>query len=266
MVEFARHFTTILRVTHIILLSLIILTNIVVFILSVVQANNPNVADEFPSPTINHWGYNKDNTSCAEFDSYPLRFMYASNATLAKPWEYCPWTSRNTWWRSVSMIFLLIGAALMMGIVAKKSPANNSAAIWQDPKNVLRALMIPAGISGVNMFLLMCFDAGAVNVSQTWCDNYAGSMASIDAVTCDYTPFVVTTVFDFLLTLFWGLVTLFLFIRQMKKFRQYQEFQDEVDDSHEMLEHSSSGWKKKGGKSWVDKHLKKAKDRMRGRK
>jgi len=33
-----------------------------------------------------------------------------------------------------------------------------------------------------------------------------------------------------------------------------------------MLDRGNSGWKKKGGKSWIDKHLKKAKERVKGRK
>lgn len=265
MVEFARHFTTIMRVVHIVLLALIILFSIVLFILSIVQASNPNVADAFPSPTTQHWGFNKDDTNCAEYPYFPVRYMTSNESSLEKPWNYCSWQSRNTWWRSVSMIILLVGAGILMGILGKKSPANNSAAIWQSPKNVLRALLIPTGASGINMFLLMCFDASAINQSQTWCNNLADSEVN-NPVTCDYTQFIVTTIFDFLLTVFWGLVALFCVVRQMKKFRQYQQLEDEVDDSHEMLEHSASGWKKKGGKSWIDKHLKKAKERMKGRK
>jgi len=265
MVEFARHFTTIMRVSLVVLLSLIIAFNIVLFILSVVQANSPNVADSFPSPTIEHWGFNKDNTSCDEFPQVPLRFMYQSFQSAPYRWDYCPWKSKNTWWRSVSMIFLILGSVLLIGVLAKRSPASNSAAIWQNPKNVLRALLIPSGVMGINMFLLMCFDASAVNQSQVWCNNLADS-SSTDPVTCDFTPFVVTCIFDFILTVLWGLVTLLIFVRQMKRFRQYQQFQDDENDSHEMLEHSTSGWKKKAGKSWIDKHLKKAKDRVKGKK
>jgi len=265
MVEFARHFTTIMRFSLVIFLSLIILCNIVVFILSVVQATNPNVSNSFPSSSLEHWGFNKENSSCDSFPYYPVRFKYQSQNAQNPRYEYCSWRSHQTWWRAVSMIFLIIGAGFLIGVLGKRSPANDSAAIWQSPKNVLRALLIPCGAMGINMFLLMCFDAAAVNQSQSWCDQYTASQASKDPVYCDYTQFVVTSIFDFFLTALWGLVTLFVFIRQMKRFRPYQQMEDE-NDSHEMLEHGNSGWRKKGGKSWIDKHLKKAKDRMKGRK
>jgi len=48
----------------------------------------------------------------------------------------------------------------------------------------------------------------------------------------------------------------------LKKFRPYQQFDDE-SDTHEMLERSESGYRRKGGKSWLDKHFKKAKERLR---
>jgi len=266
MVEFARHFTTIMRISLTILLSLIILFNIVLFILSVLQANTPNAAEAFPSSLTEHWGYNILNSTCDEFEYLPVRYMLQSQQSFQQRYEYCSWKSRNTWWRSISMIFLLIGAAILLPILSKKSPASYSAAIWQDPKNVLRALLIPTGIMGINMFLLMCFDASAVNISQGWCiDVLQPQMANTNPVTCDYTPFIVTVIFDFLLFVFWGLVVLLVFFRQLKRFRPYQQFVGE-EDSHEMLERSDDGWRRKGGKSWLDKHFKKAKDRIKGRK
>jgi len=266
MVEFARHFTSIMRISLSVFLSLIILLNIILFILSVLQANTPNAAEAFPSSQTEHWGYNKQNSTCEDYPYVPVRFMYQSQQSLPQRYEYCSWKSRNTWWRSISMILLLIGAAVVLPILAKKSPASDSAAIWQDPKNVLRALLIPTGIMGINMFLLMCFDASAVNMSQQWCvDELQQPGENSNPVTCDYTPFIVTVIFDFLLFVFWGLVVLLIFFRQLKRFRPYQQFVGE-EDSHEMLERSDDGWRKKGGKSWLDKHFKKAKDRVKGRK
>jgi len=234
--------------------------------LSVLQANTPNAGEAFPSSQTEHWNYNKLNTTCEDFPYLPVRYMVQSQQNLQQRYEYCSWKSRNTWWRSVSMIFLLIGAALILPILAKKSPASESAAIWQDPKNVLRALLIPTGVMGINMFLLMCFDASGVNLSNQWCSDLQSQEASTDPVTCDYTPFIVTVIFDFLLFILWGLVVLLVFLRQLKRFRPYQQFVDDESDSHEMLDRGDSGWRKKGGKSWLDKHFKKAKDRVRGRK
>jgi len=37
-------------------------------------------------------------------------------------------------------------------------------------------------------------------------------------------------------------------------------------DTHEMLERTESGYKRKSGKSWLDKHMKKAKDKIKTRK
>jgi len=265
MVEFARHFTTIMRISLGLLLGLIILGNIVLFILSVLQANTPNAGDKFPSSSVEHWAFNIENTTCADFDQRPMRYMYQSQSNQTLRYEYCSWRTNITYWRSVSMVLLLIGAAVLMGILVKRSPANDSAAIWQDPKNVLRVLLAPAGVMGINMFLLMCFDASAVNMSQQWCNDLQVTMESKDPVTCDYTPFVLTVILDFLLFFFWGITILLIFIRQLKRFRPYQQFEDDESDSHEMLDRSNSGWKKKGGKSWIDKHLKKAKERVKGR-
>jgi len=253
-----------MRVATAVLLSLIIAFNIVLFILSVLQANSPNAGAAFHSSVQEHWAFNIDNSSaCDSYPFVPVRYMFQSNAENDPRYEYCSWKSRDTWWRSVSMVFLTIGALILLPILAKKSPANDSAAIWQDPKNVLRGLLIPAGAMGLDMFLLMCFDAAAVNQSQGWCNDLAASSA--DPVNCDYTSFTLTVIFDFLLFVFWGLVVLFTFLRQLKRFRPYQQLDDE-SDSHEMLDRSESGWRKKGGKSWIDKHLKKAKDKLKGRK
>jgi len=187
-----------MRVTTVVLLSLILLLNIVLFVLSVVQANSPNVGEKFRSTEQEHWGFNKvRNMSCGSEVRHPIRYMFESDKDLSQRYEYCPWRSGVTWWRCISMIFLIIGAVVSMGILGKKSPANDSAAIWQDPKNVLRAMLIPLGVCGFNMFLLMCTDAGAVNLSQNWCNSFAESMRDLNPVTCDLTPFVLTVIFDF---------------------------------------------------------------------
>jgi len=234
--------------------------------LGVLQANTPNAGEKFPSSSVEHWGFNKENTTCEDFDQRPMRYKLNSQDDNPRRYEYCSWRTNITYWRSFSMIILLIGAAVLMGILVKRSPANDSAAIWQDPKNVLRALLIPSGIMGINMFLLMCFDASAVNMSQNWCNDLQSSLADTTPITCDYTPFVLTVVLDFLLFFFWGITVLLIFVRQLKRFRPFQQFEDEESDSHEMLDRSNSGWRKKGGKSWIDKHLKKAKERVKGRK
>jgi len=267
MLEFARYVTFLMRLAITVLLSLIIVLNIILFILSVLQANSPNAAEKFPTSVTEHWAYNKENSNCSSDWYTPYRFMHYSDTNQTLRYEYCSWTSNLTWWRSVSMILLSIGAALFLPVLSRKSPTSDSAAIWQNPKNVLRGLLLPTGVCGINQFLLMCFDGGAVNQSEAWCSDWSNNPVNAgNPLNCDYTPFIVTVIFDFILFVFWGLVVLLIFLRQLKRFRAYQEFQDE-DDNHEMLEHgSSSGYKKKSGKSWLDKHLKKAKERVKGRK
>jgi len=263
MVEFARHFTAIIRWSIVALLALIMVGNVILFILSVIQANSPNAGESFRSDTVEHWGFNKLNTTCSDVPR-PLRYMRESLKGEAKRYEYCSWESKYTYWRSVSLIILLIAAAILMGILSKRSPANDSAAIWQDPKNVLRALLLPSGACGINMFLLMCFDASKITQSSSWCSDLAASSADKDPITCDYTPFSLTAGLDTILFVLWGVTTFLIFVRQMKRFRPYQQFEDE--DSHEMLERGSSGYRAKGGKSWLTKHFKKAKDRMKVRR
>jgi len=255
MVEFARHFHTIIRVCLVVFLAIIIFGNVMLFLLSVLQANAPNAGEKFPSTETEHYGFNKLNTDCTDLP-HPLRYMNLTEKDAPQRYEYCSWKSKLTVWRSVSMVFLTIAAGVLLGFLSKRSPANDSAAIWQDPKNVLRALLLPAGACGINMFLLMAFDAAAINQSQDYCSN----LARDHHILCDYTPFVLTAMLDMLLMIFWGLTTLFIFIRQLKKFRTYMQFQDE--DEGEMIP-SGGNWKKKSGKSWITKHLKKAKDRQK---
>jgi len=260
MVEFARHFHSIIRWGLVIFLSLIIFGNVIVFLVSVLQAAAPNAGEKFPSTVQEHYGYNKD-TDCGDLPQ-PLRYMRASDASKPSRYEYCSWRTKLTAWRSISCVILTIGAGILLGLLAKRSPANDSAAIWQDPKNVLRALLIPSGAMGLNMFFLMCFDAAAVQQSNNWCNDLADKMKATDAITCDYVPFAVTVGLDFILFFFWGLTVLFIFLRQLKRFRPYMQFQDEMEE--DMLPGGGEvSWKKKSGKSWITKHLKKAKDRQK---
>jgi len=258
MVEFARYGHTIIRVSIIVFLAAIIFGNVMLFLLSVLQANAPNAGEKFPSTEIEHYGFNKLDTDCSDASGLPrpVRYMNLTEKDLPQRYVYCSWKSKLTVWRSVSMVFLTIVACVLLGFLVKRSPANDSAAIWQDPKNVLRALLIPSGACGINMFFLMAFDGAAINQSQTWC----AELALQSHVLCDYTPFILTAMCDMVLFIFWGLTTLFIFIRQLKKFRTYMQFQDE--DENEMIPSGGTGWKK-SGKSWVNKHLKKAKDRQK---
>jgi len=260
MVEVARHFHSIIRWGLVAFLSLIIVGNVFVFLVSVLQAVAPNAGEKFPSTVQEHYGYNKLNTDCTDIPE-PARFMHQSDAGEPARYEYCTWKTKLTVWRSLSCVILTIGAGILMGLLAKRSPANDSAAIWQDPKNVLRALLIPSGAMGINMFFLMCFDAAAVQQSNDWCNQMASEQKD-DPIVCDYVPFAVTVGLDFILLLFWGLTVLFIFLRQLKRFRPYMQFQDEMEE--DMLPGGGEvSWKKKGGKSWISKHLKKAKERQK---
>jgi len=255
MVEFARYGHTLIRICLIVFLGIIIFGNVMLFLLSVLQANAPNAGASFPSTVQEHYAFNIVGTDCTSYPQ-PLRYMNVTLQDEPERYVYCSWKSKLTVWRSVSMVLLTIVACILLSFLAKRSPANESAAIWQDPKNVLRALLIPSGASGINMFLLMAFDAAAVNSSQEYCSG----LTPADEVVCDFTPFIVTVMCDFLLLIFWGLTTLFIFLRQLKRFRTYMQFQDE--DEGEMLPGGTS-WKAKSGKSWINKYLKKAKDRQK---
>jgi len=261
MVEFARYGQLIIRFSIVTLLGLIIFGNVMLFLLSVLQTNAPNAGEKFPSTVQEHYGFNILDTNCDDLPQ-PLRYMHTRDANMTARYSYCSWTTKLTLWRSVSCVILAIGAGVLLGLLAKRSPANESAAIWQDPKNVLRALLIPSGIMGINMFLIMCFDGAAVQQSQNWCNDLTNQNMDTDPIICDYTPFLVTTMCDFMLFILWGLCVLFIFLRQLKRFRPYMQFQDEMEE--DMLPGGGeTSWKKKSGKSWITKHLKKAKDRQK---
>jgi hypothetical protein len=138
--------------------------------------------------------------------------------------EYCGWDARNTWMRMVT-VFISIGwSGVLIGRLRKRSPASNSAAIWQKPRRVLRVLIGITAALGGWWGIVMIVDGSDVNYSRQWC--LEQSAENRDLFNCDYLPFVVMVLLDMCMLLLWGISVLIMFLRY-KYFNKYMQLEEE---------------------------------------
>jgi len=138
--------------------------------------------------------------------------------------EYCGWDARNSWMRSITVIITIGWAGLLIGRLRKRSPASNSAAIWQKPRRVLRVLIALTIALGGWWGILMIIDGADVNYSRKWCLEKAA--ASNNMINCDYMPFVVMVLLDMCMLILWGIVVGIMLLRY-KFFNKYMQLEDE---------------------------------------
>ncbi|PRP78984.1 glutathione S-transferase [Planoprotostelium fungivorum] len=128
--------------TVFVLISLIV-GSIVIFVASIVQDNFPNVGENFPSPSIEHYGYNFPNTDCSNTSwlegNRPLRFkFFNTSANDRYRYQYCAWPKGITAWRAITSFISFIVSWILVGVLGARSVASDSAGIWQDPRRVLK--------------------------------------------------------------------------------------------------------------------------------
>jgi len=138
--------------------------------------------------------------------------------------EYCGWDARNTWIRSVTVIITIGWAGLLIGRLRKRSPASNSAAIWQKPRRVLRVLIALTIALGGWWGIIMIIDGSDVNYSRKWCLDKA--TAANNSINCDYLAFVVMVLLDMCMLILWGLVVGVMLLRY-KFFNKYMQLEEE---------------------------------------
>jgi len=223
----------VIRVTTVSLVAIILITCFILFILGILQVSSPNAGAAFPSAQTIHYAYNKETTPCDTdqiFQSHhPLRFWEKfANATDNTPsFEYCGWDSRNTWFRSIATLITMGLCAFLIDRLWRRTPATDSAAIWQKPRRVLKALLIPIGASAFAFFIIMIIDGNDVRYSRAWCLEMQIDQVSID---CDYNAFILTVMFDVMIVLLWVFVVLLMLVRY-KWFNKYMQLNE---DDYEM--------------------------------
>lgn len=233
------------RVAQVVLLGMIIFGLCVLFIISVVQQHYPNAGEDFPSTETEHYGYNKDNTTCggSHYDGHlPVRFRLTQDADVNPRYEYCGWRKEVTAWRCVVAVFEILVAGALIGILRKRSPASDSAAIWENPKRVLKVIIAVCGVMAGALFILLIADGDAVNKSRKWCLKNEDSMN----IVCDYTCFVTTIVIEVITMLLWGILLLTVILRNTKYFQKYMQLDEEDDYGIPMTggqKDSSAGYK-----------------------
>jgi len=231
-----KHLHTIVRVVHCVLLLLVSLGSLILFIVSICQRHFPNAGADLKSTEQDHYSNNNENTPCGSdnFPRVPLRYRFENDTTSDDRWEYCGWNASMTGWRAINTIIVAILTAMMIDRLRRRSPASDSAGIWQKPKRVLKALLLVAlGCTGSYIILMMA-DGVAMGRSQRWCSDKAKEMDSLGTpIICDYTPFLVTIMVEMLLTLLLGLVSIMIVVR-WKCFINYMQLDDEDEQIDEL--------------------------------
>jgi len=225
----------ILRILITVVLSILAATSFIIFVFGVVQGNYPNAGDAFPSSSSEHFCCNRMDTVC---DSggvlLPTRYLIIADQNQTQRYAYCSWGGQLNAWRCVATFLLMIMSVGLIGVLSKRSPASTSAAVWENPKRVLKFSLIPAFLGAFAAMVFMIADGSSVNASRSWCTQFASDQASIGSpIQCDYTTFIVVVVLDTICFIFWGLLFLLIFLRKSKYFLKYQqldEFEDEDDE------------------------------------
>ncbi|PRP75114.1 hypothetical protein PROFUN_03950 [Planoprotostelium fungivorum] len=118
------------------IMTLIFLGTVVVMVATVVQSSFPNVASVFTSSE--HFAYNNPGTKCTNLP-WPSRFRSNSNTSKDDPYRYsyCPWPGGVTIWRYICNVITIFGLLSFCGILARRSAADESANIWQNPRRII---------------------------------------------------------------------------------------------------------------------------------
>jgi len=230
-----KHLHTIVRVVHCVLLLLVTIGSLILFIITICQRHFPNAGADLKSTEQEHYSHNKEDTRCgsADFPRVPLRYRLL-NDTSDHRWEYCGWNASITGWRAINTIIVAIISAMMIDRLRRRSPASDSAGIWQKPKRVLKALLIVSlGMTG-SFIILMMADGVAMGRSQRWCDSLKDTMDNAGTpIECDYVPFVMTIMVEMVLTLLLGIVSIMIVVR-WKCFINYMQLDDEDEQIDEL--------------------------------
>jgi len=246
-----KNFYFIIRAAHVFLLGLIIFGSFCVFILTLSQVWFPNAAQSFPSTMVSHYAYNIQNTSCSDpfFQGYlPIRFKSEETGTYT--YQYCSWPSQNSWWRALTVIVSFAWAWILIDRLRRRSPASDTAGIWQNPKRVLKILLIACAVMAFDFFLLLIVDSNSVRKSNAWCTSLQGKTTATDAyqvIECDYYPFTLVALLDVTLLLLWGGVIGLIPVR-IKCFNKYSQLEDEDEYDLGELAPKFRSSKKKGRK------------------
>jgi len=230
-VPFAKYLHMSVRLATIGVLALVIFGTCILFILSIVQPLYPNAGLDFKSGETEHYAYNKDsNCSSDSFSSHrPLRFMYDSQKNQTERYEYCAWRTSSTWWRSISTFIVIFVSIFLIQRLGRRTPASNSASIWQNPKRVLKFLLVPAGACVFVFLILLIVDGSDVNKSRQWCLDEADKSKD-DPITCDYIPFILVVLLEAALLILYGVVILLIVVRTNKHFLKYMQVDEDDDD------------------------------------
>jgi len=218
-------------------LALIIITSLLVFIITLVQAVSPNIASGMPSSQQIHYAFNNNSIPCSSgpFATYqPLRYEYTTDTTQSYRYYYCPWPTTNTWWRGITSLVVPGVVGFLLDRLRRRTPASASANIWNNPKRVMKFLLVPVGACAFAIFLPFVIDCAAVSSSNNFCQSLlSGSSNGVLAeagllppITCDYVMFDLVIVLQLLILLFLGVVAILILVRN-KFFVKYMQLEDE---------------------------------------